>query len=412
MSRSNEVLATRRTDAGGHVQFEAGLAAARAAAPAMLIAADAKGDYAFLNLKAPAFDLTDRGVSGRPAPTGLDAFVYTERGVYRSGETVHLTALLRDAQGAARAGVPLTLVVERPDGVEYRRVAGARSGRRRPCADLADHGLGVDRHLARARLHRSEACRRSARPRSWSRTTCPTGSSSIWRRRAARSPRPRRPSSRSTAAFSTARRPRRSISKASLNIAVAKERPGFAGYQFGLADEEVAAERQPLDDLPPTDDKGKASFEVDLDKLPSSTHPLEAQDRRAHGGAGRPRGRAQDHAAGHRERQHDRRQAAVLRPLARRGRQRHLRRRRRRARRHGGRRPRACTTSCCASRRTISSTSATAVGLRADQDDPRVADGTHRRRGRQAGRISRCRCSGAATGSKCRPPSRTARPPR
>ena len=35
-------------------------------------------------------------------PAGLDAFVYTERGVYRSGETVHVTALLRDARGMPR----------------------------------------------------------------------------------------------------------------------------------------------------------------------------------------------------------------------------------------------------------------------------------------------------------------------
>ena len=94
-----------------------------ALAPAMLVATDAKGDYAFLNLKGPAFDLSDRGVTGRPAAAGLDAFVYTERGVYRSGETVHVMSLLRDAQGAAALNVPLTLVVERPDGIEYRRVA-------------------------------------------------------------------------------------------------------------------------------------------------------------------------------------------------------------------------------------------------------------------------------------------------
>ena len=52
-----------------------------------------------MSLQGPAFDLTDRGVGGRPAPNGLDAFVYAERGVYRSGETVYLTALLRDAAG-------------------------------------------------------------------------------------------------------------------------------------------------------------------------------------------------------------------------------------------------------------------------------------------------------------------------
>ena len=51
-----------------------------------------------------------------------------ERGVYRSGETAHITALLRDAQGAAAVGVPLTLVVERPDGVEFSRAVVADQG--------------------------------------------------------------------------------------------------------------------------------------------------------------------------------------------------------------------------------------------------------------------------------------------
>jgi alpha-2-macroglobulin len=131
LSRSNEVLARKPTDDSGHVQFEANLVRGEGAlAPAMLIASDSGGDYAFLSLKAPAFDLTDRGVSGRVVPAGLDAFVYTERGVYRSGETVQVTTLLRDGQGMAALDVPLTLVVERPDGVEYRR------------AVVPDQGLG------------------------------------------------------------------------------------------------------------------------------------------------------------------------------------------------------------------------------------------------------------------------------
>jgi uncharacterized protein YfaS (alpha-2-macroglobulin family) len=137
LSRSNEVLASKRTDDAGHVQFEANLARGEGAlAPAMLVASDAKGDYAFLSLKAPAFDLSDRGVSGRAVPAGLDAFVFTERGVYRSGETVQVTALLRDGQGNAALDVPLTLVVERPDGIEYRRSAVADAG-------LGGHALTV-----------------------------------------------------------------------------------------------------------------------------------------------------------------------------------------------------------------------------------------------------------------------------
>src|SRR6202034_2834206 len=118
-------------DAAGQVHFEAGLASGEGgAAPALLAATDPKGDYAFLSLTTPGFDLTDRGVGGRPAPKGLDAFVYAERGVYRSGETVYLTALLRDPQGAAALNTPLTLVVERPDGVEFKRT------------QIADQGLG------------------------------------------------------------------------------------------------------------------------------------------------------------------------------------------------------------------------------------------------------------------------------
>ena len=56
----------------------------------------ADGEFAFIDLIRSAFDLTDRGVGGRDAPAGADAFVYTERGVYRPGETVHVAALLRD----------------------------------------------------------------------------------------------------------------------------------------------------------------------------------------------------------------------------------------------------------------------------------------------------------------------------
>ncbi|HKM88741.1 MAG TPA: alpha-2-macroglobulin, partial [Xanthobacteraceae bacterium] len=277
ISRGNEVLATRRTDASGHAQFEAGLASGEGgSAPAMLATTDAQGDYAFLSLKAPAFDLTDRGVGGRPAPNGLDAFIYAERGVYRSGETAYLTALLRDAQGAAALGVPLTLIVGRPDGVEFRRVAVADQG-------LGGHGLSL------------------ALPAS-----APTGT---WHVRAFTDP--KRPpvgettflvedyvpdriefdltspsghiSQKVPAKVDVSGRflygaPAANLDlEGDLTIAVAKERTGFAGYQFGLTDEEVEAVQQPLDDLPATDAAGKASFSVNLDKLPSSTHPFEAQ---------------------------------------------------------------------------------------------------------------------------------------
>src|SRR5829696_5212126 len=277
LSRSNEVLATKSTDDAGHVQFEAALTRGEGAmAPALLVASDPKGDYAFLNLKAPAFDLTDRGVSGRPAAAGLDAFVYTERGVYRSGETVQVTSLLRDSQGMAALGVPLTFVVERPDGVEYRRTV------------IADQGVG-GRALAVPLV-----------------ASAPTGT---WRVRAYADP--KRPPLGETSFMVEDYVPDRleldlashatSISKADpaevsldgrylygapaagleiegeLVIAPASERTGFARYQFGLADEEIEATRQPLEGLPETDRDGKAKFTVNLDNEPAATRPLEAR---------------------------------------------------------------------------------------------------------------------------------------
>ncbi|MBV8078816.1 MAG: alpha-2-macroglobulin family protein, partial [Actinobacteria bacterium] len=130
VARNNEVLATKTTGPDGRVDFDPGLSRGKGGSAPGLLVATLGDDYNFLNLAQNAFDLTDRGVGGRDAPAGLDAFLYTERGVYRSGETVFATALLRDAKGVARAGVPLTLVVKRPDGVEYKR------------ATLADEGMG------------------------------------------------------------------------------------------------------------------------------------------------------------------------------------------------------------------------------------------------------------------------------
>ncbi len=58
IARNNEILATRKTDASGHVLFEAGLARGEGGlSPAMLTVTSDKADYAFLSLKTDAFDL-------------------------------------------------------------------------------------------------------------------------------------------------------------------------------------------------------------------------------------------------------------------------------------------------------------------------------------------------------------------
>jgi hypothetical protein len=278
IARNNEILATRKTDDAGHVLFEAGLARGEGGlSPAMVTVTGEKTDYAFLSLKTSAFDLSDRGVAGRAVPVGADAFVYAERGVYRSNETVYLTALLRDGQGNAVTGGPLTLVIERPDGVEFRR------------AILPDQGAG-GRTLA--------VPLNSAVP------------SGTWRVRAFTDPKgtsvgettfmvedyvPERlefdlsskdklikadaPVELKVDGHFLYGAPASNLQlEGDMLVAPASERPGFPGYQFGVDDEQTTSnERTPIDNMPETDANGVATFPVSLAKPPSSTRPQEAQ---------------------------------------------------------------------------------------------------------------------------------------
>ena len=122
VSRANEVLGTATTDAMGYARLDAGLARGIGGqSAALIVARDGTEDIAFLSLTDPEFDLSDRGVEGREAAPPVDVFLTTERGAYRAGETVHVTALARNAEAEAVSGLPLTAILKRPDGVEYSR---------------------------------------------------------------------------------------------------------------------------------------------------------------------------------------------------------------------------------------------------------------------------------------------------
>lgn len=130
LSRGNEPLGKAITTPDGRANFPAGFLKGRGAAEAFAVmASDAtKQDFSRLELTKAAFDLSDRGVDGRPQPGPVDAFLYTERGVYRPGETVQVMALLRDDAAVALSNMPVTLIVKRPDGSEFTRFTHALQG--------------------------------------------------------------------------------------------------------------------------------------------------------------------------------------------------------------------------------------------------------------------------------------------
>ena len=128
LATDNEILASATTNQDGVVTFAQPLLAGQnGLAPAALhIRADE--DFTRLDLTAPNFDLSDRGSSGAPQPGPVDPFIWTDRGIYRPGETVQVMALLRDESGAP-VDLPLHLIVTRPDGRVFQDTVPARARR-------------------------------------------------------------------------------------------------------------------------------------------------------------------------------------------------------------------------------------------------------------------------------------------
>jgi hypothetical protein len=276
VARNNEILARAKTDEKGYVKFESGLAKGEGGLePAILIAENGSGEYAFLDLRVEAFDLSDRGVTGREAPGPLDAYLYTERGVYRPGEEVNLTALIRDRNGIA-ATLPVMLIVTRPDGVEYGRYS------------LPDEGLGG---------------------RSLKLSLSSSAQTGTWRARVHSDP---KADALNQVAFLVEdfvpERLDMTLEEGSGKLAPDEEkwinitgrylygppaaglslegdilvRPAkrdmaqFPGFKFGLADEKIEPVRKTLENVPMTGEDGKAEVALTLPAIPRTVKPLEA----------------------------------------------------------------------------------------------------------------------------------------
>ncbi|MDX2259327.1 MAG: MG2 domain-containing protein, partial [Hyphomicrobiaceae bacterium] len=281
LARNNEVLATATTDGRGHVRFAGALTRGEGGmTPALLVAQGSATDYAFLDLSASAFDLTDRGVKGREPAGPVDGYVYSERGVYRPGEDVHLTALVRDAAGRA-SGVPVTLILSRPDGVEHQRTAltdtaaGQGLGGRSLTVPLSG---GAMTGTWKAKLHVDPDDDPIAQvaflvedfvPERLDMTLTPAVPAITVGE---------------TAEIAIAGRflygPPAAELATEAEVVVRPAPAGLAaypGFKFGQHDETVSPVREPIEETPETDQAGKASLEVALPQIPETNVPLEAQ---------------------------------------------------------------------------------------------------------------------------------------
>lgn len=116
-ARNNQELGRARTDAQGLAFIACAASAAPELAPTLVIASQGD-DLSYLTLDEP---VPVEGRGGDPyLGDGYDAFVFSDRGVYRPGETVHAKALVRNRELTPPRPFPALFRVVRPDGKVFR----------------------------------------------------------------------------------------------------------------------------------------------------------------------------------------------------------------------------------------------------------------------------------------------------
>src|SRR5690625_4719653 len=276
VARNNEILGEATADADGHVHFPAGLTrGAGGLAPGHVAAHAEGGDFALLDPARAGFDLTDRGVEVRPAPGPVDLFLYSERGVYRPGESVQLSALVRDDSAMALADLPITFVVRRPDGLEDRRILSTESA---PGAHVVELPLidAAMRGTWRVTAHTDPDKSALAALEFLVEDFIPNRIEFELETSADELPRDGTLDVLVEGRFLYGAPAADLALEGELRISATDRRAEAPGYRFGLADEDTLALRQPLPALPRTDEEGRARFEVEARDLPATTQPLQA----------------------------------------------------------------------------------------------------------------------------------------
>ncbi len=277
LARNNEILGTATTDADGKAAFAPGLVRGTAAmVPAVITARKGLDDYVFLDMTRAGFDLSDRGVTGRAAPGAIDILAWTERGIYRPGETVHASALARDISANAIENLPLTFTFLRPDGVEDRRLVARGE-------TLGGYALDLD--LQANALRGTWTMQIFTDPKS-----SPIGEKQFLvddfvpdriefdMKSDAKSLESGMPATVNIDGRFLYGAPAAGLSlEGEVVLKPSRQDAAFENYVFGLADEEAGEEtRLPLEGLADLDENGQTSFDVNLSDLPSTTRLLNA----------------------------------------------------------------------------------------------------------------------------------------
>ncbi len=121
VSDDNQVIDKQQTDGNGRVVFTNYQKNEFNFRPLFLVAKK-DDDFSFLEFNRTALNQHQFAVGGDPySSEGVEAFVTPERGVYRPGETAHITAIVRSADGAVPPVMPVKVSVTDPQRNEIQR---------------------------------------------------------------------------------------------------------------------------------------------------------------------------------------------------------------------------------------------------------------------------------------------------
>jgi uncharacterized protein YfaS (alpha-2-macroglobulin family) len=119
-STNNQLIGTGSTDKDGVATIAYSKKDFNGFKPAMVIAKTAD-DFNYLPFNNTRVNTSRFDVGGkRNNPSGFDAFVYAERDVYRPGEKINFSVILRDAQWKNPGDVPLKMKFLMPNGKELK----------------------------------------------------------------------------------------------------------------------------------------------------------------------------------------------------------------------------------------------------------------------------------------------------
>ncbi|MCP5020137.1 MAG: hypothetical protein GY930_00035, partial [bacterium] len=113
-TQNNQILGAARSSKGGvaHIVFPEELPDGGA----FVVSATLGRDFAYLQPDRGTWVFDKVDTAGKNYAKGVNAWLYTERGVYRPGETIHLTGLLRNPDGGFAEESHYEVRLQRPDG--------------------------------------------------------------------------------------------------------------------------------------------------------------------------------------------------------------------------------------------------------------------------------------------------------